>query len=62
MVHPLTKPRGLATLLKCAADSAGVTAIEYALLTSIIVIVLVALIDGIGASVSGMLSSVSTGL
>jgi Flp pilus assembly pilin Flp len=61
MAHRLRKPRLLSLFLNCAADRTGVTAIEYALLTGIILIALVALIDGIGASVSGMLSSVTTG-
>jgi Flp pilus assembly pilin Flp len=52
----------LAILMKCVADEAGVTVIEYGLITVIILIAVVALIDGIGASVSTMLGSVSTGL
>jgi Flp pilus assembly pilin Flp len=61
MVQRIAKPRLFSLLRQCAADRAGVTAIEYALLTGIILIVLVALIDGIGASVSGMFTSVTTG-
>jgi Flp pilus assembly pilin Flp len=59
MVHRVGRLRLLAVLTKCAADTAGVTAIEYALILGIIVIVVVSLVNGIGASVSGMISSVT---
>ena len=52
----------LAIVMKCVADEAGVTVIEYGLITLIILIAVIALIDGIGVSVSTMLGSVSTGL
>jgi Flp pilus assembly pilin Flp len=59
MVHRVGRPRLLAVLTKCTADRAGATAIEYALLLGIILIVVVSLINGIGTSVSGMISSVT---
>jgi Flp pilus assembly pilin Flp len=62
MAYRLAKLRLLAAAAKCAADSTGVTVIEYALIAGIIVIAVTALVNGIGESVSGMLSSVATGL
>jgi Flp pilus assembly pilin Flp len=59
MVHRAGRPRLLAVLTECTADNAGVTAIEYALIAGIIVIAVVALVNGIGASVSSMISSVT---
>lgn len=56
------RPRLAIALRKCAADRAGVTAIEYALIAGIIVIAITALIQGIGNSLNGMLNSVTTGL
>jgi Flp pilus assembly pilin Flp len=62
MVHRVGRPRLLAVLTKCAADRAGVTAIEYALIAGIVVIAVTALVNGIGASVNVMLSSIARGL
>jgi Flp pilus assembly pilin Flp len=62
MVHHVGRPRLLVVLTKCAADRAGVTTIEYALISGIIVIAVVALVNGIGASLSGMISSVTPDL
>ncbi|MBX6327806.1 MAG: Flp family type IVb pilin [Pseudolabrys sp.] len=49
--------------LKCfIAARAGTTAIEYALIASGIAAVLVAVVAAIGATVSGMLAPIATGL
>jgi Flp pilus assembly pilin Flp len=52
----------VAGFAKCAAEKSGVTAIEYALIACIIVIAVAALVNGIGTSVSGMISSVTNDL
>jgi pilus assembly protein Flp/PilA len=51
--------RLLAPFARCAADKAGVTAIEYALIAGVIVIAVATLINRIGAAVNGMLGSVA---
>jgi Flp pilus assembly pilin Flp len=61
MAHPAGKPRLLTAAVRCAADRSGVTSIEYALIAGVIVIAIAALVNGIGASVSGMFSSVASG-
>jgi len=62
VAHRGGKPSLRAVLTDCTLDRAGVTAIEYALLAGVIMIAITALINGIGASVNGMLNSVATGL
>jgi Flp pilus assembly pilin Flp len=53
------RPCLLAPFAKCAAETAGVTAIEYALIAGVVVIAVTALVNGIGASVSAMIGSVT---
>ena len=48
----------LAALLK---NEAGVTAIEYAVLSGVILIAIIAVVGSIGTTVSGMFSTVSAG-
>jgi pilus assembly protein Flp/PilA len=49
-------------VLKFIADQTGATAIEYALIATGISIVILASVNSIGTSVSGMITSVSTSL
>ena len=49
----------LAALLK---NEAGVTSIEYAVLSGVILIAIIVVIGSIGTTISGMLNSVSAGL
>jgi Flp pilus assembly pilin Flp len=56
------KTRLLEPVRQCTADSAGVTAIEYALIAGIVVIAVTALVDSIGTSLDQMLSSLTTAL
>lgn len=62
MVHAVGKLRLLSIAARCAADRSGVTAIEYAMIAGIVVIAVAALVNGIGTSVSNMISSVAKGL
>lgn len=49
-------------MMRLVADWRGVTAIEYALIAGFIAIVVVAIIGGIGSTISSMFTSVSTSL
>jgi pilus assembly protein Flp/PilA len=62
MRQSVKRLRLLAAAARYLTDRSGVTAIEYALIAGIVVIAVAALVNGIGTSVSGMISSVSTGL
>jgi pilus assembly protein Flp/PilA len=59
--HRFGKWRLSAAAARCLADASGVTAIEYALIAGIVVIAIASLVNGIGASVSQMFSSVAGG-
>jgi pilus assembly protein Flp/PilA len=49
--------------LKCFyGDDAGATAVEYALLTSLLAIVLIAVLSNLGTALSGEFSQVSAAL
>jgi pilus assembly protein Flp/PilA len=49
-------------VLRFIADQAGATAIEYALIATGISIVILASVNSIGTSVSGMISPIATSL
>lgn len=49
----------LAALLK---NEAGVTVIEYAVLSGVVLIAIIAVVGSIGTTVSGMFSTVTAGL
>ena len=62
MVDKTGRTRLRAALQKCVTNSAGVTAIEYALIASIIVIAVSALLDSIGNSLNQTLSTLAAHL
>lgn len=58
----LRRSRAAAPLAKLATDEAGVTAIEYALIAGLVVVVMVGAVTALGTSVSGLFGAVLDGL